>query len=298
MTNLAEVSQASVNQTECLQIKKTSKHGKHKEGYFAFYYQKNKQKYLLSQQKHRTKIKTKKPLKLRSLFSLNREKNLLSCLNKHHITVPVPRFLKVKHPIIQGWNKPNYWYKETIFELLKKGWNYFTLLNKDKSYQGVRIGCIDIDEKGWTKLPTKYWCCYISAGNGKIKLLFLYRDNRGLKTSAGYFQDQKILDFKISGGIMGLGSIHPNGKPYSLKGAGSFFLQNNKVFNSPHEVIELLKQDWGIEVLSIKEHFIKKKELEGTLTLTKLETLFTPKVEPPMNYKGLERNNFSKIGNY
>jgi hypothetical protein len=42
---------------------------------------------------------------------------------------------------------------------------------------------------------------------------------------------------------MGLGSIHPNGKPYSLKGAGSLFLANNKIFNSPHEVVELLKQD-------------------------------------------------------
>ena len=42
---------------------------------------------------------------------------------------------------------------------------------------------------------------------------------------------------------MGLGSIHPNGNPYSLKGAGSFFLLNNKIFNSPYEVAELLKQD-------------------------------------------------------
>ncbi len=179
---------------------KKSKHGKHKERYFVSYYQKNKQKYLLSQQKYRLKLKANKPVKSRSLFSINREKNLLACLNKHHITVPVPRFLKIKHPIIKDWNNPKWWCKETIFELLKRGWNYFTLLNKDNSYQGVRIGCIDIDEKGWTKLPTKYWCCYISADNGKIKLLFLYRDNQNLKTSAGYFQDKKILDFKISGG--------------------------------------------------------------------------------------------------
>ncbi|CAH1770603.1 10217_t:CDS:2, partial [Entrophospora sp. SA101] len=56
------------------------------------------------------------------------------------------------------------------------------------SYKGVRIGCIDIDEKG-------------------------------LKTGKGYFQGKAILDFKISGGIMGIGSIHPNGKPYQVKGA-------------------------------------------------------------------------------
>jgi hypothetical protein len=74
-------------------------------------------------------------------------------------------------------------------------------------------------------------------------LLFLYEDNAGLKTSKGYFQGQPILDFKISGGIMGIGSIHPNGKPYQVKGAGSFFLMNNHIFKNPYEIIELLKQD-------------------------------------------------------
>jgi hypothetical protein len=75
-------------------------------------------------------------------------------------------------------------------------------------------------------------------------VLFLYRDNYGLKTGKGYFQGKPILDFKISGGIMGIGSIHPTtNKPYSLKGAGSFFLQNNKVFDNPQKVIKLLKQD-------------------------------------------------------
>ncbi|CAI2186456.1 7902_t:CDS:2 [Funneliformis geosporum] len=135
--------------------------------------------------------------------------------------------------------------KQEIFKLATRlAYNFDMIVNKtDNSYQGVRIGCIDIDEK----------------------------DNQGLKTSAGYFQDQKILDFKISGGIMGLGSIHPNGKPYSLKGVGSFFLQNNKVFDSPQE---------------------QKIAHQGEAT----ENLFIPKTEPPMNYKGLERNNFSKIG--
>ena len=96
---------------------------------------------------------------------------------------------------------------------------------------------------------------------------------------------------------MGLGSIHPNGKPYSLKGAGSFFLQNNKVFNSPQEVIELLKQDWGIEILSIREHFIKRKEWEKSLTEPKPKELYNiPVKEPP--WKSVRENNFSKIGNY
>src|SRR5580765_2920570 len=87
---------------------KNSKHGKHKPDYYAQYYIKNKQKFLLTQQKYRAKLKANKSIKSRSLFSINREKNLLSCLNKHHITVPVPRFLKVKHPIIKDWNNPKW----------------------------------------------------------------------------------------------------------------------------------------------------------------------------------------------
>jgi len=85
-------------QTEYLSPLNKSKHGKHKLGYYA----KNKERFLLAQKKYRTKLKANKPFKSRSRFLINREKNLLSCLNKHHITVPVPRFLKVKHPIIQG----------------------------------------------------------------------------------------------------------------------------------------------------------------------------------------------------
>jgi len=42
---------------------------------------------------------------------------------------------------------------------------------------------------------------------------------------------------------MGIGSFHPNGKPYQVKGAGSFFLKNNHIFKNPYEVMELLKQD-------------------------------------------------------
>ena len=278
---------------------KKSKHNKHKNpNYHQDYYLKNRQKLLLKRKNRHSQTYQKKPPKSPSLFLKTRQKNLLSCLNKHHITIPVPRFLKVKHPIIKGWNSPNWWGKENIQQLLNKGWNYFTLLNKENSYQGVRIGCLDIDEKGWTKIPTKYWCCYISAGNGRIKVLFLYRDNYNLKTSKGYFQGKQILDFKISGGIMGIGSIHPNGNPYQLKGAGSFFLQNNKIFNSPYEVAELLRQDWGIEILSSREQFIKQKEQKNTQQEQAIESLFIPKMGPPESYGGKFRNNFSKIGNY
>lgn len=58
---------------------------------------------------------------------------------------------------------------------------------------------------------------------------------------------------------MGIGSFHPNGKPYQVKGAGSFFLKNNYIFKNPYEVMYLLKQDFGIEYKTIREHFIVQK---------------------------------------
>jgi len=58
---------------------------------------------------------------------------------------------------------------------------------------------------------------------------------------------------------MGIGSFHPNGKPYQVKGAGSFFLMNNFIFKNPYEVIELLKEDFGIEYKTIREHFFMQK---------------------------------------
>lgn len=272
--------------------------------YWHLYNQKRKSYLRLKQLQRRLQLKLLKPSKPRSPFLINREINFINCLDKHHITVPIPRSLKTKHPIIKGWNKPNWWWRETILQLLIKGHNYFTLLNKDNSYKGVRIGCIDIDQKGWTKIPTKYWCCYISADNGKIKLLFLYEDNEGLKTGKGYFNGEPILDFKISGGIMGIGSFHPNGKPYQVKGAGSFFLKNNYIFKNPYEVMYLLKQDFGIEYKTIREHFIVQKTKEKVLTgneassnlLSSLlkKTSIIPNKGPPR----WKENNFSKAVNY
>lgn len=64
---------------------------------------------------------------------------------------------------------------------------------------------------------------------------------------------------------MGIGSFHPNGKPYQVKGAGSFFLKNNYVFKNPYEIIALLKQDFGIEIKSIREHFIYTKTIEKVI---------------------------------
>lgn len=269
--------------------------------YWHHYNQKRLSYLLLKQALRRAKRKSLKPPKPRSAFLILREQNFINCLDKHHLTVPIPRQLKTKHPIIKGWNKPNWWWQTKIVDLLNQGYNYFTLLNKDNSYKGVRIGCIDIDQKGWTKIPTKYWCCYISADNGKIKLLFLYEDNEGLKTGKGYYQGEPILDFKVSGGIMGIGSFHPNGKPYRVKGAGSFFLKNNHIFKNPYEVMQLLKQDFGIEYKSISQHIFVQKNKQKVLVEDKLnlnmlfDNISIPVKGPP---KTRWRNNFSKAVNY
>ena len=97
---------------------------------------------------------------------------------------------------------------------------------------------------------------------------------------------------------MGISSFHPNGKPYQVKGAGSFFLKNNHIFKSPQEVIELLKQDWQIEIKSMREHFVwqKSPQIPTTVSLFSQlirETSFLPSREPPGNL-----NNLSKIVNY
>ncbi|CAJ0831525.1 6961_t:CDS:2 [Entrophospora sp. SA101] len=116
-------------------------------------------------------------------------------------------------------------------------------------------------------------------------LILTKKDNQGLKTGKGYFQGKAILDFKISGGIMGIGSIHPNGKPYQVKGAGSFFLRNNFVFQSPQEVVELLKQDFSIEIKTMREHFSYTKIIDKMTDYRPLteKTFFAPSREPPIN---------------
>lgn len=299
-----QTNQGAISYVPC-ESNKVKKQTNPRTPYFRLYYQNHPQKYLASKQKHRLHLKSLKPKKPRSFFLKQREKNFLRCLDKHHIIVPILRFLKTKHPTTKNWNSPTWWCPKTIFQLLAQGYNYFTLLNKDNSYKEVRIGCIDIDVKGWTKLPTKYWTCYITANNGKIKFLFLYKDSESLKTGKGYFNDQPILDFKVSGGIMGIGSYHPNGQPYQVKGAGSLFLKNNHVFNNPYEVMHLLQQDWGIQYKTIREHFAivknKGKVLIKDQTPFKDESLQEQLLSlsvkgPPWPEAGKLSDNSSKTG--
>jgi hypothetical protein len=93
-------------QTEYLPNQLKSKHGKHEASYYAQYYTKNKQKYLLAQKKYRLKLQANQPPKSLSKFQQNKQKQLLKLLVNHRSFVPVPQ--KLKHPIIKNWNADNY----------------------------------------------------------------------------------------------------------------------------------------------------------------------------------------------
>jgi hypothetical protein len=94
---------------------------------------------------------------------------------------------------------------------------------------------------------------------------------------------------------MGIGSFHPNGKPYQVKGAGSFFLKNNHIFKTPYEIMELLKQDFSIEIKTMREHFAYAKIVtENDYAPLFKPNSFIPSREPP----GRGLNNLSKIANY
>jgi len=97
MANLVNVREAELTTSHLLSLNKKSKH---KEGYFASYYTKNKQKYLLAQKRYRAKLKANKPPKLLSEFQQNKQKQLLKLLVNNRSFVPVPT--KIKHPIIKN----------------------------------------------------------------------------------------------------------------------------------------------------------------------------------------------------
>jgi hypothetical protein len=98
MSNLVNVRVAELNTVYSLS--KISKHGKHKEGYFASYYLKHKKKYLLAQQKYRFKLKSNQPPKPPSNFQQTKQKQLLKLLVNNRSFVPVPQ--KLKHPVIKN----------------------------------------------------------------------------------------------------------------------------------------------------------------------------------------------------
>jgi hypothetical protein len=76
--------------------RKKTKHGKH----LPNYYLKNREKFLLAQNKYRAKLKVNKPVKPLSQFQQKKTQQLLKLLVNQKSFVPVPQ--KLKHPIIKN----------------------------------------------------------------------------------------------------------------------------------------------------------------------------------------------------
>jgi hypothetical protein len=73
---------------------------------------------------------------------------------------------------------------------------------------------------------------------------------------------------------------------------------NNHIFKNPYEIIELLKQDWQIEIKTMSEHFSHAKIMKKMIDYWPLikEIPLIPSREPPGRWSSL--NNLSKIANY
>ena len=289
MTNRVNVREAELTTSHLLIFRKKSKH---KEGYFASYYQKNKQKYLLSQQKYRAKLKANKPVKPLSEFQQQKQNQLLKLLVNPRSFVPVPP--KLKHPIIKNWNADNYWYKSKIdLNNLERG----CVRIYEDNWNNCYIGWLDIDQKKWTKIAKKYACGYVKSPKGHIRIPFLFRNKNQEKTGTLYYQDQKIGDAKLSGEVMLPGNAYydKEGKflgYYEYKAWGTFFAKQNYVFESPTEFWELLKEDFGIEYKSIREHFAWQKFITENDYNTITKTLFIPVKEPPWKKLIITPNSF------
>ena len=96
-----EVSQTTSKElTSYTDARRKPKHNQHKGGYYPTYYAKNKQKYLLAQQKYRLKLKANQPPKPPSNFQQKKQNLLLKLLVNPRSFVPVPT--KLKHPVIKN----------------------------------------------------------------------------------------------------------------------------------------------------------------------------------------------------
>lgn len=79
MSNRVNVREVKLTTSHLQSFKKKSKH---KEGYFASYYTKNRQKYLLAQKRYRAKLKANKPVKPPSEFQQKKTKPTLKVISQ------------------------------------------------------------------------------------------------------------------------------------------------------------------------------------------------------------------------
>jgi len=277
-----EVTQISSRElTSHTDTKIKSKHGKHKRDY----YTKNKQKYLLANQKYRAKLQANKSPKLPSFFQKNKQRQLLKLLVNNRSFVPVPT--KLKHPIIKNWNADNYWYKPKIdLNNLRRG----CVRIYEDNWKHCAIIWLDIDCKKWTKLAKQLRCGYVKSPKGHIRIPVPVRSLGGLKTGTLYYQNQKIGDAKLSGEVMlpNQAYFNKSGKQlgyYEYKAWGTFFPLNNRIWANPQELFTYLAEKSGIEYQTIKEHLFHLKTEQEIFTENDYNTiqksLFIPVKEPP-----------------
>ena len=269
MSNLANVRVAELTTTHLLYSEKKRKH---RGGYFASYYTKNKQKYLLAQKRYRAKLKADKPINPPSEFQQKKQNLLLKLLVNHRSFVPVPQ--KLKHPIIKNWNASNYWYPKKIdLNNLERG--CVRIFNDN--WNNCAITWLDIDCPKWTKLAKLLRCGYITSPKKHIRIPVPIRDLSSWKTGALYYQGKKIGDAKLSGEVMLPNQTYYNKKGkflgyYQYKAWGTFFPFQNQIWNNPQEFFAKLIEISGIEYKSISQHLLYRKTEQKTLT----ETDYTP----------------------
>ena len=288
MANRVNVREAELTASHLLTFRKKSKH---KEGYFASYYQKNKQKFLLAQQKYRAKLKANKPKKFLSEFQQTKQEQLLKLLVNQKSFVPVPN--KLKHPIIKNWNADNYWYKSKLdFNNLKRG----CVRIYEDNWNQTTIIWLDVDQKGWTKLAKQLRCGYVKSPKSHIRIPIPVKSLGNLKTGTLYYQNQKIGDAKLTGEVMLPGNAYydKSGKflgYYEYKAWGTFFPFQNQIWNNPQEFFAKLTEISGIEFKSIREHFYLKTEQKNITENdynTIQRTLFSVR-EPPWQKLGIHQ---------
>jgi hypothetical protein len=280
MSNPVNVREVELTTTHLLTFRKKSKH---KEGYFASYYTKNKQKYLLAQRRYRTKLKTNKPPKPLSNFQQTKTNLLLKLLVNHRSFVPVPT--KLKHPLIKNWNASYYWYKPKLdLNNLERG----CVRIYEDNWNNCAIIWLDIDCKKWTKIAKQLRCGYIKSPKGHIRIPVPVRSLGGLKTGTLYYLGKKIGDFKVSGEVMLPGNAYydKEGKKlgyYEYKAWGTFFPYQNKIWSNPQEFFTKLTEISGIKYLTIKEHlfYLKEQKTFTEIDYNTIQETFTTVREPP-----------------
>lgn len=140
---------------------------------------------------------------------------------------------KDKVPQVLGW--VNCQEKQNIEELLNENGEYGLRT-------GTKIGnywfcCLDLDNKGWTKL-FKSWQSYIKTIRG-IHVYLLVRGEEPPKNSILFYQGKRIGDLLSKGRqVVGVGSVNKE------------LVKNGKWFMKLESVEELKEKlgEWGIEL--------------------------------------------------